>query len=213
MTFGLRCSGPARRPHPASLPVRVPTVEGLPLASFSFASRLRLAVRLRLPSSAPVGSFHPTRFCPCWAHPAAGYQAAPGHVLRSRTPANSGRRTRLATPYMKALLASSTLSCVLRPPSGTLHRSVSVGSSLGLRTSSADQREALAAPLITARFCFIGNGFDLESAPIHRGFYSAETVCSLRQASSVLYCLLSRCWLFGEAISACSFVTSIHAPW
>jgi hypothetical protein len=21
-----------------------------------------------LPSSAPVGSFHPTRFCPCWAH-------------------------------------------------------------------------------------------------------------------------------------------------
>ena len=23
---------------------------------------------LRLPSSAPVGSFHPTRFCPCWAH-------------------------------------------------------------------------------------------------------------------------------------------------
>ena len=25
-------------------------------------------VSLRLPSSAPVGSFHPTRFCPCWAH-------------------------------------------------------------------------------------------------------------------------------------------------
>src|SRR5271167_5160125 len=23
---------------------------------------------LRLPSSAPIGSFHPTRFCPCWAH-------------------------------------------------------------------------------------------------------------------------------------------------
>src|SRR5438552_9702458 len=72
MTFGLRCSGPACRPHPASLPVRVPTVESLPPASFSFASRLHLAVRLRLPSSAPVGSFHPTRFCPCWAHPAAG---------------------------------------------------------------------------------------------------------------------------------------------
>src|SRR5438067_7691994 len=72
MTFGLRCSGPACRPHPASLPVRVPTVESLPPASFSFASRLHLAVRLRLPSSAPVGSFHPTRFCPCRAHPAAG---------------------------------------------------------------------------------------------------------------------------------------------
>ena len=40
MTFGLRCSEPACRPHPASLPVRVPTVEGLPSASFSFASRL-----------------------------------------------------------------------------------------------------------------------------------------------------------------------------
>src|ERR1039458_2577949 len=36
MTFGLRCSGPACRPHPASLPVRVPTVESLPPASFGF---------------------------------------------------------------------------------------------------------------------------------------------------------------------------------
>src|SRR5216683_401367 len=36
MTFGLRCSEPARRPHPASLPVRVPSVESLPSASFSF---------------------------------------------------------------------------------------------------------------------------------------------------------------------------------
>src|ERR1700737_4766344 len=45
MTFGLRCSEPACRPHPASLPVRVPTVESLLRASFSFASRLRLAFR------------------------------------------------------------------------------------------------------------------------------------------------------------------------
>src|ERR1700733_8956103 len=45
MTFGLRCSQPARRPHPASLSIRVPTVEGLLHASFSFASRLRLAFR------------------------------------------------------------------------------------------------------------------------------------------------------------------------
>src|SRR5580692_6780318 len=45
MTFGLRCSQPARRPHPASLSLRVPTVESLLLASFSFASRLRLAFR------------------------------------------------------------------------------------------------------------------------------------------------------------------------
>src|SRR5258708_10393105 len=35
MTFGLRCSEPARRPHPASLPVRVPSVESLPSGSFS----------------------------------------------------------------------------------------------------------------------------------------------------------------------------------
>src|ERR1019366_5159889 len=45
MTFGLRCSQPAGRPHPASLPVRVPTVESLLRASFSFTSRLRLAFR------------------------------------------------------------------------------------------------------------------------------------------------------------------------
>jgi hypothetical protein len=53
-TFGLGCSQPTRRPHPASLPVRVPTVEGSLRASFGFASRLRLALhygcrhRLRL---------------------------------------------------------------------------------------------------------------------------------------------------------------------
>lgn len=70
MIFGLRCSEAACRPHHASLPVRVPAVESLLSASFSFASRLRLAVQLRLPSSAPIGSFHPTRFCPCWAHSA-----------------------------------------------------------------------------------------------------------------------------------------------
>ena len=73
MIFGLRCSGAACRPHPASLPVRVPAVESLLSASFSFASRLRLAFSLRLPSSAPIGSFHPIRFCPCWAHPARGF--------------------------------------------------------------------------------------------------------------------------------------------
>ena len=67
MTLGLRCCQPARRPHPASLSVRVPTVEDLLSASFSFASRLRLAVSLRLPSPAPVGSFHPTSCSPCWA--------------------------------------------------------------------------------------------------------------------------------------------------
>ena len=61
--------------YPASLPPAF----GLTASSCSygreFARRffqLHLAatpcVSLRLPSSVPVGSFHPTRFCPCWAH-------------------------------------------------------------------------------------------------------------------------------------------------
>src|SRR5260221_9396485 len=36
MTLGLRCSEPARRPLPASLPVRFPSVGSLPSASFRF---------------------------------------------------------------------------------------------------------------------------------------------------------------------------------
>ena len=72
MTFGLRCSQPARRPHPASLPIRVPTVEGLLRASFSFPLQLSPSVApcvsLRLSSSTPSSSFHLDRFCPCWAH-------------------------------------------------------------------------------------------------------------------------------------------------
>src|SRR5712671_4702302 len=45
MTFGLRCSQPACRPHQASLPICVPAVESLLRASFSFALRLRFAFR------------------------------------------------------------------------------------------------------------------------------------------------------------------------
>src|SRR5229473_2013496 len=59
---------PARRPH-----------LGLTASWCTYGRRfaprffpLRLAATpcgsLQLPSSAPVGSFHPTRFCPCWAH-------------------------------------------------------------------------------------------------------------------------------------------------
>ena len=60
-------------------PASLPPASGL-TASFcsygrKFALRffqLHLAATpcgsLRLPSSAPVGSFHPTRLCPCWAH-------------------------------------------------------------------------------------------------------------------------------------------------
>jgi len=60
-------------------PASLPPAPGLTASSCSygreFATRffqLHLAATpcgsLRLPSSAPVGSFHPIRFCPCWAH-------------------------------------------------------------------------------------------------------------------------------------------------
>ena len=60
-------------------PASLPPASGLTAHFCSygrkFATRclqLRLAatpcVSLRLPSSAPIGSFHPIRFCPCWAH-------------------------------------------------------------------------------------------------------------------------------------------------
>src|ERR1700689_1957662 len=45
MAFGLRCCQPARRPDPASLSIRVPTVYRLLHPVFSFTSRLRLAFR------------------------------------------------------------------------------------------------------------------------------------------------------------------------
>src|SRR5271156_4734392 len=61
------------------LPASLPPAPGLTASSCSygreFATRffqLHLAATpcasLRLPSSAPIGSFHPIRFCPCWAH-------------------------------------------------------------------------------------------------------------------------------------------------
>ena len=64
MTFVLRCSEPACRPHPASLPVRVTSVDSLLHASFSFTSRLRFAARygcrhrLRLAPFIPLDSAH-----------------------------------------------------------------------------------------------------------------------------------------------------------
>ena len=68
MDFGFRCSSPAHRPCPASTPVRLPAVVGSPPASFSFTSRLRLAVRLRLAPSPPLSTFQLIRHSPCRAH-------------------------------------------------------------------------------------------------------------------------------------------------
>ena len=60
---------------PASLPPAPGLTAGSCSCGREFATRffqLRLAatpcVSLRLPSSVPIGSFHPIRFCPCWAH-------------------------------------------------------------------------------------------------------------------------------------------------
>src|SRR5271166_992694 len=59
----------ARRPHPASLPVRVPTVAPLPRASFDSRSHdPLLALRLRLPPPVPMISFHIISSDPCRAH-------------------------------------------------------------------------------------------------------------------------------------------------
>src|SRR5712664_2669175 len=98
VTLGLRCCQPACRPHPASLPVRVPTVVSLLSASFGFASRLRLAVSLRLPSSAPIGSFHPTRFCPCWPTAGCGAGAPPHNGVRRPYSTSSPDCTRNRQP-------------------------------------------------------------------------------------------------------------------
>ena len=57
MDFGLRGGQHAYRPYAASLPICVPTVEGLFPASFSFPSRL--AVRLHL--ALPYGYLHRSR--------------------------------------------------------------------------------------------------------------------------------------------------------
>src|ERR1022692_3646127 len=77
----------------------LPPAPGLTASSCScgreFATRffqLRLAATpcgsLRLPSSAPVGSFHPTRFCPCWAH--WGGRPHPRGTPTSRQPGSGG---------------------------------------------------------------------------------------------------------------------------
>ena len=60
---------------PASLPLAPGLTADSSFYGREFATRffqLHLTatpcVSPRLPSSAPVGSFHPTRFCPCWTH-------------------------------------------------------------------------------------------------------------------------------------------------
>src|SRR6185437_14702873 len=89
----------------------------LPLLS-AFASRLGLAVRLRLPSSAPIGSFHPIRFCPCWAHPARAPAAQKLSAARSTAPAPP--MSGLPPPYPSATVIPSC-------PAPNSHRALAEG--------------------------------------------------------------------------------------
>ena len=71
MTVGLRVYSPARPLNPASLPVRVPTVESLPPTLSGGPSRFRPGLRLRLLSSTPSGTLIPLEPAP------AGHTSAP----------------------------------------------------------------------------------------------------------------------------------------
>jgi len=92
MDMGLRGGQHAYRPYAASLPVRVPTVEDLFPASFSFPSTVARRVgpcgSLRLPPSVPTGSFHPARISPCWAHWRTAPDVPCRHSCRRKRPSN-----------------------------------------------------------------------------------------------------------------------------
>ena len=71
MTLGLRLYSPARPRSPASLPVRVPTVEGLPPALWVSPLRFPLGRSATVVVITPSGTFHPKRFGTCQAHECA----------------------------------------------------------------------------------------------------------------------------------------------
>jgi hypothetical protein len=103
MTFGLRCSQPACRPHQASLSVRVPMVESLLPASFSFALRLTTVCRHRLRlapfiqrDSAQAG--HTGAGC----QPAADWQSASGAIISDTSSPKPAANCRSETHPMLA---------------------------------------------------------------------------------------------------------------
>src|SRR5271169_1947796 len=96
------------------LPASLPPAPGLTASSCSYGRefatrffRLHLAVTpcvsLRLPSSAPIGSFHPIRFCPCWAH----YTR-----LQSRPPGVEATRLKPRVLLLKIRLFAAALKSV-----------------------------------------------------------------------------------------------------
>ena len=89
MTFGLRCSEPACRPHPASLPVRVPSVESLPPASFGFPLTARPYGSATVAVIGPDWLLSSNKILPMLGTLRAG---PPGPALRSinKQPADGG---------------------------------------------------------------------------------------------------------------------------
>jgi hypothetical protein len=86
-----------------------------------------------LPSSAPIGSFHPTRFCPCWAHsarvpldPLFARRIKPlaptnkpargpaGRGLTRQMPLPSSKSERWAQLPLRVIPAPATVSSALR---------------------------------------------------------------------------------------------------
>jgi hypothetical protein len=107
MTLWLRCCQPARRPHPASLPFRIPTVESLLRASFSFTSRLRLAFR--------YGCRHRLRLAPL-------IQQDSAHAGHTGASTLACRMALLPTPGLPHLTSvGPTSRCWSRTPSGCSH--------------------------------------------------------------------------------------------
>jgi len=125
MDMGLRGGQHAYRPYAASLPVRVPTVEDLFPASFSFPSTVARRVgpcgSLRLPPSVPTGSFHPARISPCWAHWRTALPcrlAPPARGLGNRLAQGVGQWSRTQscenphlTPQTRSLRAGRAPAC------------------------------------------------------------------------------------------------------
>lgn len=104
VTVGFRGSQHANRPHPASLPVRVPAVAPSLRASFSLASRLPPCVSLQLSSLSLVTTFQVTDFDPCRAHwelalPAIG-QTRQHHRLYGLIAGNAGSHNALCQPQI-----------------------------------------------------------------------------------------------------------------
>ena len=146
----------------------LPPTPGLTASSLiygrEFATRffqLRLAatpcVSLRLPSSAPIGSFHPTRFCPCWAH--IGSSAGDCAPAPSHTTGRAGFRIR-RLGYVSDVFWASLFPASLPPAPGLTAVSCSCGREFANRFF---QLHLAATPCGSATVAVIGPDWLLSS--------------------------------------------------